>query len=253
MKPSTTSMSPTARTWPTAGWHAMSRPTTTARIATSTLPHRGLVGWVARSRHPRDVNLGTLLRIRSRTRATPRQHRLPPDRRGRHLLGVARGRRRDSRVWWGRFFQELWVEHGEERYGPYDPVGEPVPLHRYRKHRKSRREVRADRVDDLATRIGIPRSVLSGEADVVVTVLPLTNSPAMLSHSFVDPDRFAELTFAIPLKARMAIADELRLPLGSLGEDHRSFIDALLACTLSRSEVMGKIRRRFPTGHKRSG
>lgn len=156
-------------------------------------------------------------------------------------------------VWWGLFDQELWVEHGEERYGPFDPVGGPVPLHRYRKHRKSRREVRADRVDELATRIGIPRSVLSGEDDIVVTTMPATGSPVVPSRSFVDPDPFAELTFATPLKARMAIAEELRLPLGSLGEDDRAFIDALLARTLSRPEVMGEIRRRFPPGHKRSG
>ena len=53
-------------------------------------------------------------------------------------------------VWWGLFDQELWVERDDERLGPYHPVGGPIPLHRYRKHRKSRREVRADRVGDLA-------------------------------------------------------------------------------------------------------
>jgi hypothetical protein len=47
-------------------------------------------------------------------------------------------------VWWGVFDQELWVEHGEERMGPFRPAGGPIPLHRYRKHRKSRHEVRAD-------------------------------------------------------------------------------------------------------------
>jgi hypothetical protein len=41
-------------------------------------------------------------------------------------------------VWWV-FDQELWVEHGEERFGPYHPVGCPISLYRYRKHRKSRR------------------------------------------------------------------------------------------------------------------
>ena len=48
-------------------------------------------------------------------------------------------------VWWGLFDQELFVEHGDDRYGPYDPIGGPVPLHRYRRHRKSRREARAER------------------------------------------------------------------------------------------------------------
>lgn len=31
------------------------------------------------------------------------------------------------------------------------PVGGPIPLHRYRKHRKSRREVRADQVNSPAS------------------------------------------------------------------------------------------------------
>lgn len=51
----------------------------------------------------------------------------------------------------------------------------------------------------------------------------------------------------------MAISEELRLPLGGLCEEDRAFIDALLARTLSRPEVMDEIRRRFPPGHRRSG
>jgi hypothetical protein len=157
-------------------------------------------------------------------------------------------------VWWGLFDQELWVEHGDDRYGPFDPVGGPVPLHRYRKHRKSRREVRADRVDALATKIGIPRSVLTGEDDIVVIGRKPTDGIAPVpARPFADPDPFAELTFATPLKARFAISEELRLPLGGLCEEDRAFIDALLARTLSRPEVMDEIRRRFPPGHRRSG
>lgn len=157
-------------------------------------------------------------------------------------------------VWWGLFDQELWVERGEERFGPFHPVGGPVPLHRYRKHRKSRREVRAERVDALAPRISIPRSVLSGEADVVVVgVTPAGAAAAVPARPFADPDPFAELAFATPLKARFAISEELRLPLGSLPAEDRAFIDALLARTLSKPEIMDEIRRRFPPGHKRSG
>ena len=156
--------------------------------------------------------------------------------------------------WGGLFDRELWVEHGEDRYGPFDPIGGPVPLHRYRKHRKSRREVRADRVDALATRIGIPRSVLTGEDDIVVLgPKPADGIAALPARPFADPDPFAELTFATPLKARFAISEELRLPLGGLCEEDRAFIDALLARTLSRPEVMDEIRRRFPPGHRRSG
>lgn len=73
------------------------------------------------------------------------------------------------------------------------------------------------------------------------------------ARPFADPDPFAELTFATPLKARFAISEELRLPLGGLCDEDRAFIDALLARTLSRPEVMDEIRRRFPPGHRRSG
>lgn len=34
-------------------------------------------------------------------------------------------------LWWGLFDNELYVEHGERRYGPFLPVDGPIPLHRY--------------------------------------------------------------------------------------------------------------------------
>ena len=40
-------------------------------------------------------------------------------------------------LWWGLFDQDLYVEFGDERYGPYHPVGGPIPLHHYRQHRKA--------------------------------------------------------------------------------------------------------------------
>jgi hypothetical protein len=61
-------------------------------------------------------------------------------------------------VWWGLFDQDLFAELGENRYGPFQPVGGPIPLHRYRKHRKSRREHRADQVAHLAEIISLPRA-----------------------------------------------------------------------------------------------
>ncbi len=132
-------------------------------------------------------------------------------------------------VWWGLFDQKLWVEFGEERSGPFLPVGGPIPLHRYRKHRKSRREVRADRVDELAGRLALPRAALSGEADLVMAgAAPRHSVPV---RPFRDPDPFGELAFPSPLAARRAIADEVRLPLAKLSDDDRAFIDALLVRT----------------------
>lgn len=151
-------------------------------------------------------------------------------------------------VWWGLFDQELFVEMGEERYGPFLPVGGPIPLHRYRKHRKSRREVRADAVADLAKIISIPRSALSGEDDVVF--LGGAARPEPIAQPFIGPDLFQSLTFASKLAARQAIADELRLPLAKLNEDDRAFISRLVDETLSRPIIINAVRERFPAGRK---
>ncbi len=151
-------------------------------------------------------------------------------------------------VWWGLFDQELWVERGDERFGPFPPVGGAIPLHRYRKHRKSRREIRADQVAALADRLELPRAAVSGE-DGVVVIRPA--APAVAVRPFRDPDPFHELAFASPLAARRAIADAIRLPLAKLSDEDRAFIDALLARTLARAEVLAAVRDHFPPGVQR--
>jgi hypothetical protein len=149
-------------------------------------------------------------------------------------------------VWWGLFDQELWAERGEERFGPFQPIGGPIPLHRYRKHRKSRREIRADKVAQLADKLVLPRAAVSGENGVVevraASVVPV--------RPFRDPDPFQELAFISPLAAKRAIADEIRLPLAKLSDDDRAVIDALLSRTLLRVEVLAAIREHFPPGRR---
>jgi hypothetical protein len=151
-------------------------------------------------------------------------------------------------VWWGLFDQELWVEHGEERCGPFLPAGGPIPLHRYRKHRKSRQEVRADQVGALAGKLALPRAALSGEDGVVL--IGATTPAGVPLRPFRDPDPFHELGFANAIAARRAIADEIRLPLAKLSDDDRAFIDALLARTLARPEILAAVRERFPQGRR---
>jgi hypothetical protein len=154
-------------------------------------------------------------------------------------------------VWWGLFDQDLWVEHGEERNGPFQPAGGPIPLHRYRKHRKSRQEVRADQVASLAGKLALPRSALSGENGVIMSGMTPADLPAHVPvRSFHDPDPFHELGFASPIAARRAIADEVRVPLATLSVEDRAFIDALLARTLARPEILAAVRERFPQGRR---
>ena len=154
-------------------------------------------------------------------------------------------------VWWGLFDQELWVEHGDERLGPFRPAGGSIPLHRYRKHRKSRQEVRADQVATLAGKLALPRAALSGEDGVVVIGLREPAGAATIPvRPFQDPDPFHELVFANPIAARRAIADEIRVPLATLSADDRAFIDALLDRSLARPEILAAVRGRFPLGRK---
>jgi hypothetical protein len=152
-------------------------------------------------------------------------------------------------VWWGLFDQELFAELGDDRYGPFQPVGGPIPIHRYRKHRKSRREHRADQVAQLAEKISIPRAAVSGESDIVVCAPP---GAALMppAKPFNGPDPFHELTFPNAVAARQAIAEELRLPLAKLSDEDRAFITQLLAETLSRPVIIATIRTRFPAGRK---
>ena len=153
-------------------------------------------------------------------------------------------------VWWGLFDQELFVEQGEERFGPYHPVGGPIPLHRYRKHRKGRREIRADKVGELAAKLNLPRSALAGDGDVVMIGVGSAPSKPVASTPFRDPDPFNEIAFPSVLAAKRAIADELRLPLAKLADEDRLFINDLLSRTLGKPEILAAVRGRFPQGRR---
>jgi hypothetical protein len=94
----------------------------------------------------------------------------------------------------------------------------------------------------------LPRAALSGEADVVM--IGTSPSAAVPVRPFSDPDPFHELSFSNELAARRAIAEEIRLPLATLADGDRAFIDALLARTLARPEILAAVRERFPLGRR---
>ena len=143
-------------------------------------------------------------------------------------------------LWWGLFDQELYVEHGDRRFGPFAPVGGPIPLHKYRKFQKSKAEERADWVAALAERIGLPRAALDG-GDVPSP--PAVALPAKVT--FVDPDPFQTLAFPNVIAAKRAVADEIGMALAKLAPDDRAFIDALVRETLARDVVLARVRAYF--------
>lgn len=147
----------------------------------------------------------------------------------------------DVLLWWGLFDHDLFIEWNDRQFGPYRPHGGPIPLHRYRRRTKSAREKRAETVAALAEQITIPREAVSGAlqptASAEVIALPRV--------AFADPDPWGEIACVNKLSARRAIADQLRRPLGELGETDLAFITELVERTLNKSEIEAAIRERF--------
>ncbi|CAD5990597.1 hypothetical protein PCC9214_05837 [Planktothrix tepida] len=144
-------------------------------------------------------------------------------------------------LWWGLFDNELYVEHGERRYGPFLPVDGPIPLHRYRSFKKTRTQKRAERIESLAKQLSLPNSVIGKDnpSDLVGSTTELKVQP------FVDPNPFQELTFSTVIAAKLAIADYLARPLAKLTPEQMAYIDAVLLATLNKQEVMKQIRDFF--------
>jgi hypothetical protein len=141
-------------------------------------------------------------------------------------------------LWFGVFDDELYVEHGDQRYGPYRPTGGPIPLDRYRKFKKSRTQQQADRIEALAEALILPQAALTDDPSLAETLADF-NPP---SQPFVDPDPFQELTFPSALAAKRAIADLLAMPLARLPQAQLEALNALLAETLIKKTIFDYVR-----------
>ncbi len=146
-------------------------------------------------------------------------------------------------LWWGLFDDQLFVEHEATRYGPYQPVGGPIPLHRYRRFKKTKQEHRVERIEALAVQLQLPKAALEEEPRLQNPIGP-TDIP---TQAFPDPDPFQELTFPSVIAAKQAIAAYLVLPLAKLPPDQLAFINALVAETLDKQHVMAQVRHYLTT------
>ena len=149
-------------------------------------------------------------------------------------------------LWWGLFDNELYVELRDKRYGPYRPVGGPIPLHRYRRFKQTKTQQRADRIEVLAAQLALPRDALS-DASVVFPIAAKTVVPAI---PFADPDPFQEFTYPTVVAAKLAIADEIAMPLAKLPPEAMAEIDAFLSQTLRKADVLAFARRQLRSAYK---
>jgi hypothetical protein len=152
---------------------------------------------------------------------------------------------------WGLFDDILYVEYEGERSGPYTPVSGPIPLHRYRAFKRGKREERADRIRHVADQLTLPLAALAGDD---LRLHPPTTPLARPTQPF-DADAL-EYHFPTTVAAKLAIAEELGLPLSKLTPADRAFIDQVLADTRMRRLVLQRVRahvRAQPSGDGHAG
>ncbi len=153
-------------------------------------------------------------------------------------------------VWWGLFDNELFVEHGEVKYGPYKPSGGPIPLHTFRRHKKTRREKTAERIEDLSKKLAVPRSVLTGKAEDSQVVSLIQQSP-IPSTPFKDRFEYETPEFENKSVAKLAISKYLGRAIAELPEEARQFITDLVSQTLNKKEVLEGAKSYFAKARRK--
>jgi hypothetical protein len=150
----------------------------------------------------------------------------------------------DVILWWGLFDTELFIEHGEEKFGPFHPDDGPIPLHRFRAMRKTKAEKRADSIEKLAKEIALPKEALTDDSRTTAAFKRCLSEGTPVVQ-FKDSDPFQEFTYPGVLEAKKAIANYLGIPLSKLSEQQREKIDTILSGSLQKKEIMDEIRRYF--------
>jgi len=155
-------------------------------------------------------------------------------------------------LWWGLFDNELFVEFDNQRYGPFHPISGPIPLHRYRKFKKTKGEQRSEQITVLAQQLGLPRAALEGNADLQFLADQSQQSELTITP-FSDPDPFQEFTYPTPLLAKRAIADYLGQALAKLPSEQLAFINTLVSETLNKRVILERVRQYFQSVQRGEG
>ena len=153
-------------------------------------------------------------------------------------------------LWWGIFDNELYIEHNEQHFGPYNPIGGPIPLHRYRAFKKTKTQERADRIETLAKKLSLPKAALENSAQQ----MSFSDEEEEIEKSaepFVDPDPFQEFTFPTIVAAKRAVSDYLGMPLARLNKEELEAVDSIVRSTLNKVEVIEKVQTFFKARRER--
>jgi transposase len=147
----------------------------------------------------------------------------------------------------GLFDSEIYVEFQGKKEGPFYPAAGPIPLHTYRASKKTHQEKKLDEVSDLAKRITLPRSVLTGSKEDVqlLTQSDLIEEETLMFTHFKDREDQEISYFATSLEAKLAIASHLGRPLATLLVEQKQQIDVFVAQTLHKETLLTNVRTYF--------
>ena len=81
-------------------------------------------------------------------------------------------------------------------------------------------------------------------------VFPIMAKTAVPEVPFADPDPFQEFTYPTVVAAKLAIADELAMPLAKLPPEAMADIDTFLSQTLRKADVLAFARRQLRPQYK---
>lgn len=151
-------------------------------------------------------------------------------------------------VLFGLFDNELYVEFQGQKHGPFYPAAGPIPLHTYHSFKKTKLEKQVDKVELLAKQLSLPFSVLSGEFGSDLKLLEqaklIREDKTQVFVPFED-NNIEMAYFKTKIEAKLAIAKLLGKPLATVSELQRLELDKLIAESLHKATLLGKVREYF--------
>lgn len=146
---------------------------------------------------------------------------------------------------YGIIDQELHVEFNNVCSGPFYPISGPIPLHTYRKFKKSDKEKQTDEIADLASKLSIPISVLNDDDTTTQRSLSVANIINDDEIPYVPFDETISLEFNNKIEAKAAIAKHLGKALSELNDMQRLHIESIINKTLNQKVVFTEVSNYF--------
>lgn len=152
-------------------------------------------------------------------------------------------------VLFGLFDNELYVEFQGQKQGPFYPTTGPIPLHTYRSLKKTKIEKHIDKIELLAKKLSLPRSVLTGHSGSELKLIQQANLVVIAEkpqHFIPFEDNNIEMAYyKTRIEAKLAIAKFLGKPLATLSEVQLLGLDNLITESLHKATLLAKVQEFF--------